>query len=112
MTPLQIRRAIDSVNRTSLATGNAVNRNPGIGTLHSADRVASHLGHRAELAIFQPKDPVCYVLETRVVADDQHTSSFSGGRLQKTGDLMADLGVEVRCRLVSQDHSGFVSQSS
>src|SRR6266508_5106037 len=68
---------------------------------HAADRVGGHRVHGSELSVFEPEHPVGDFLQPAVVADDDDASPLlRGDAPQELGDLVADLGVEVRGRLV------------
>src|SRR3990170_4846636 len=79
---------------------------------HPAHRVRIHLTHRTELPVLQPQHPVGDVLQACVVAhDDDAPALLARDAPQQPGDLVPDLRVQVRRRLVGEDDRRVVRES-
>jgi hypothetical protein len=71
---------------------------------HPADRIGGHRDHVREGAVLEPQDPIGDVADALVVADDDDAPPLLlRDPPEQPRDLVADLRVEVRRRLVGQD---------
>src|SRR3990172_3345297 len=78
---------------------------------HPADRVGRHGDHVLEVTVLQPQHPIGDVPDTLVVAhDDDASALLLGDGSQQAHDLVPDLRVQVRGRLVGEDEGWVVDE--